>query len=203
MSAPSAPLEHLLRFPLMDAVFGRRSRRFARGIELPSGPLAFESDAEPLPLSELERSVLVAAAIGVTGWNFGVPFDPSRPDAHARHTVRYTGRTGPSPAGIGTPVLFHTDDDGTYVTDTRDVEPERLREFGGIEDDVERIVAVCRAHTETVSDARLDLPAAPGHMLEPNLWWANAPGSTLFMPVSDATEQMLGLLAIFLESGHL
>lgn len=199
----SAPLDHLLGFPLMEAVFGRRSRRFSRGMEIPSGPLAFASDQEPLPLSEAERSLLVAVATGVTGWNFGVPFGPSRPGAHASYTVRYTGRTGPSPAGIGTPVLFHTDDDGIHVTNTRDVEPGRLREFGGIEDDLERIVAVVREHTRTLSDARLDLPAAPGHMLEPNLWWANAPASSLFMPVSDASEQMLGLLTIFVENGHL
>jgi hypothetical protein len=29
-------------------------------------------------------------------------------------------------------------------------------------------------------------------MLEPNLWMANAPGSTLFMPVADASEQVSG-----------
>lgn len=60
-------LKDLREFPLMDALFGRRARRFGMGMELPSGPLAYKSDKEPLPLSPMERSILVAAATGVTG----------------------------------------------------------------------------------------------------------------------------------------
>lgn len=199
------PLDAIGEFPLLHALFGRRSRRFGLGMELPSGPLAFRSDAEPLPLSELETSLLVAAGTGVTGWNFGVPFGPARPEQHAPYTVRYTGRSAPTAAGIGTSVLFHTDDRGTWVTNTRDVEPTELGEAGGLDDldDLgDRVVAACRERTERLSDSRLDLPAAPGHMLDPNLWWANGPGSTLFMPVADASEQMLGLLSIFVDNGY-
>jgi len=64
-------------------------------------------------------------------------------------------------------------------------------------------VAVCEEHTEQLSDSRLDLPSAPGHVLEPNHWWANTAGSTLFMPVADASEQMLGLLSLFVQNGYL
>lgn len=195
-------LNELTNYPLMQAIFGRRSRRFGMGMEIPSGPLRFTSDSEVHPLSDLEQSVLIAAATGVTGWNFGIPFSPARPDAHADFAVRFTGRTGPTAAGIGTPVLFYTDDNGTYITNTRDVTPERLREYDEIEDDAERIIAVCREHTTRLSDSRLDLPAAPGHMLEPNHWWANTPGSTLFMPVADASEEMLGILAMLVENGY-
>ena len=203
MGELSAPLEDLFTFPLMDAIFGRRSRRFGLGMEIPSGPLAFESDREPRPLSDLEQSLLVAAATGVSGWSFGIPFGPARPEEHADYTVRFTGRTAPTAAGIATPILCYTDDEGTYLTNTRDVEPTRLREVDDIEDDADRIVAVCREHTEQLSKSRLDLPSKPGHVLEPNHWWANAPGSTLFMPVADASEQMVALLALFLENGYL
>jgi hypothetical protein len=141
--------------------------------------------------------VLIAAGTGVTGWNDGVPFGPSRPAEHGHFTERFTGRTAPTAAGIGTPVLFFTDDNGTYVTNTRDVQPTRLKELETIADDAERIMAVCREQTVQLSDKRLDLPSAPPHMLEPNLWMANAPGSTLFMPVGDASEEFLGLLSIF------
>lgn len=195
------PLADLAAFPLLEAIYGRRSRRVGMGMEIPSGPLAHRSSAEPAPLTELERSVLVAAATGVTGWNFGVPFGPDRPDAHAHYTQRYTGRTAPTAAGFGTPVLFFTDDDGCYVTNTRDLTPEHIREFDD-EDAGERILARCRANTTRVSDTRLDLPAAPPHMLPPNLWMANAPGSTLFMPVGDASEQVLGLLVMALANGN-
>ena len=36
-------LNDLLKFPLMDAIAGRRSRRFCMGAEIPDGVLAFKS----------------------------------------------------------------------------------------------------------------------------------------------------------------
>lgn len=203
MSDPSDPVTDLLDYPLMQAMFGRRARRFGMGMEIPSGPLAFKSRSDPQPLSELERSILVAAATGVTGWNFGVPFGPDRPDAHAHYTQRFTGRTAPTAAGIGTPVLFFTDDDGTYVTNTRDSTPTGVREADETAGDAERILAVCRKHTTQLSNGRLDLPRQPPHMLPPNVWMANAPGTTLFMPIGDASEQVLGLLAMAIGNGSL
>jgi hypothetical protein len=199
----TGPLTDLLDFPLLEAICGRRARRFGLGMEIPSGPLAFTSRAAPAPLNELERSVLVAAGTGVTGWSFGVPFGPDRPDAHAHYTQRFTGRTAPTAAGFGTPVLFFTDDDGAYVTNTRDSRPTNMREFDDGTDDVEQLMDVCRKHTTQLSHDRLDLPAAPPHMLPPNVWMANAPGSTLFMPVGDASEQVLGLLAMAIANGSL
>jgi hypothetical protein len=195
-------LGELRHFPLMHALFGRRARRFGLGMEMPSGPLAFKSRHDPVPLSEVETAVLIAAGTGVSGWNFGVPFGPARPSEHGQFTQRFTGRTVPTAAGLGTPVLFHTNDTGTWLTNTRDAEPSRMRELESVDDDVDRILAVCRDHTVRLSDTRLDLPAAPGHVMEPNIWMANAPGSTLFMPMGDASEQLLGILAIFLANGY-
>ena len=202
MNETGNPLTDIQQFPLMQALFGRRARRFGMGMEIPSGPLAFRSRHDPLPLSELEKAILIAAGTGVSGWNFGVPFGPGRPDEHGHFTVRYTGRTSPTAAGIGTPVLFHTDDGGTYLTNTRDQQPERMRELEGLDDDAERILAVCRDSTVQLSSERLDLPAAAGHMMEPNFWMANAEGSTLFIPAGDVSEQLLGFLAIVISNGY-
>lgn len=198
----SEALRHLLEYPLLHAIFGRRARRFGLGMSIPSGPLAFTSRHDPLPLSELERSLLLAVGTGVSGWSFGVPYGPDRPDQHAHYSVRYGGRTAPTAGGFGTPAMLVTDDDGLYVTNTRDVTPERMREFEQVDDDVERMVAVVRAHTVKLSDERLDLPAAPPHMLEPNLWMANAPGSTMFMPIADASESVLALMTMALANGN-
>jgi hypothetical protein len=184
----------------MEAIYGRRSRRFGLGSEIRSGPLAFKSSADPFPLTEREQLALVASATGVSGWTFGVPFGPANPGVHAEFTERYTGRTAPTAAGIGTPALFFTDDEGCYITDTRDVPPERMREYGGA-NDIERILAVVRGQTKRYKQGRLDLPAQPPHMLPPNLWMANAPGSTLFMPVADAAEEFLGILALVVAHG--
>jgi hypothetical protein len=155
MMTHSNPIAGLFQYPLMQTIFGRRTRRFGLGMEIPSGPLAFKSRSKPYPLTELEQAVLVAAGTGVSGWTFGVPFGPRQPAAHAHFTQRFTGRTIPTAAGIGAPVLFYTDDKGVYLTNTRDSQPSRLRELNQIEDDAERILAVCREHTMQLSNRRL------------------------------------------------
>ena len=188
-------------FPLVRALLGRRARRFGLGMEIPTGPLAHRSRKEPLPLTERERMLLVAAATGVSGWTCGVPYTPRRPDAHAEFTLRFTGRTAPTAAGLGTPALFFTDDEGCYCTRTRDLRPDRLQAPSDDEDPFEHVAAACRDSTVRVKEGRLDLPSSPPHVLPPNLWWANQPGSTLFMPVGDASEEFLGILALMLRHG--
>lgn len=196
------PPPGMREFPLIEAIYGRRSRRFGLGMEIPSGPLAFTSSSDPVPLTEIEKAILVAAGTGMTGWSFGIPFGPDRPNSHAHYTQRFTGRTAPTAAGFGTPVLFHTDDTGTYLTDTRDIQPTAVRELAAGADGFDRIIDTARRATRRLSEERLDLPAQPPHVLPPNSWMANAPGSTLFMPMGDASEQVLGLLAMALSNGN-
>jgi hypothetical protein len=50
-------LDELLKFPLVEALIGRRSRRFCMGAEIPDGVLAFKSKHKPMPLSELEQLI--------------------------------------------------------------------------------------------------------------------------------------------------
>ena len=200
----NSTLNQVLQFPLMHAIFGRRARRFGLGMEIPSGPLAYKSHHGPLPLSEPEQAILIAAGTGVTGWNFGVPFGPDRPQEHAHYTQRFTGRTFPTAGGFGTPAMLYTDDNGTYLTNTRDSQPSDISENASdLREVANRIIAVCRENTVKLSGSRLDLPAAPPHMLEPNLWMANQPGSTLFMPVGDASEQVLALMSLAIGNGNL
>jgi hypothetical protein len=65
-------LNELLKFPLMEAIAGRRSRRFCMGAEIPDGVLAFKSKHDPLPLSEIEQLLLLSYMGGVTGWHFAI-----------------------------------------------------------------------------------------------------------------------------------
>ena len=55
------PLAELAAFPLVDALLGRRSRRFALGDEIPDGPLAYRPRHEPVPLTDLERTLVLSA----------------------------------------------------------------------------------------------------------------------------------------------
>ena len=41
----------VLGYPLVEALISRRSRRFAKGMSMNGGPLAYESAKEPEPLS--------------------------------------------------------------------------------------------------------------------------------------------------------
>ena len=70
---------------------GRRAlRRFARsmfGGEIPDGPLAYRSRHEPLPLTELERMLVLSAMGGTTGWHYSI----TRHARYAPHMSNYAG----------------------------------------------------------------------------------------------------------------
>ncbi len=194
-------LQQVLAFPLAAGIFGRRSRRFGYGMSLPGGPLAYTSQHEPLPLDELERALLVGAATGVTGWNFGIPYTINEDASLSNYSLRLTGRTVPSAATIGTSELFFTDDAGIFVTRTRDLTPAKLREFES-SDDITRIIGASRAATRQIAPGRLALPRAAPHYDEHNIWNSNLPGSALFMPVGDVGQQLLALLAMYVSNGY-
>ena len=195
-------LQQVLEFPLVSGIFGRRSRRFGYGMTIPSGPLAYTSQHEPLPLCELERALLLAAGTGVTGWNFGIPFTVNQSDTFSNYSLRMTGRTIPSAATIGASELFFTDDSGIYVTRTRDILPERLRALSGEQDDVARILAHTQAAIVQIRKERLILPREAPHYDEHNFWNSNQPGTTLFMPIGDVGQQLLALLAMYVSNGY-
>ncbi len=203
-AAPSHPnqplpgLQSALTFPLMEALLGRRSRRFALGSSLPDGPLAYSSTEAPLPLSEIEQLLLLTAMTGNTGWHYMLP----RQRLDLPHLPNYPaaagGRTMPSAAGWHTTELFYTDDNGVYFFATRDapalVEPDT---DGRI--DVEALLAAHRPRIQKLAEGRLHLPAAAmdGH----NTWCANVPGSTLLMPVADLAQHLIAVLCFMVQNG--
>ena len=113
-------MQDLASFPLLAAIYGRRSRRFAMGGAIPDGPLAYESKHDPVPLSDLERLIVLTSMAGTTGWHYAI----TRNARYAPHFANYAGgaagRTFPSAAGFHTTEFFFTDDSGTYFLPTRD-----------------------------------------------------------------------------------
>ena len=118
-----AAIAALLRFPLIAAVNGRRSRRFPVGGSIPDGELAFTSSRPVQPLSEVERALVLAVVTGVTGWNFGISHHPGYAPALPNYPGSAGGRTFPSAAGFHTTDFFFTDDSGTYFLSSRDAAP--------------------------------------------------------------------------------
>ena len=196
----NALLKEATEFPLFSALYGRRSRRFGWGMEIPKGPLQFKSDKPPTPLDEFERSLLISAGLGVSGLHDGIPYSEAETGL-ATYSARYTGRTLPTAAGIGNADLFYTEDSGTYFVSTRDANTdgnwahERLSE-------PERVIGAVAGHTRKLSDKRVELPRGEPHYSAHNVWNANVPGSTVFIPVANVAEQLLGFMFIVLGSGY-
>lgn len=194
-------LEDALRFPLVDALYGRRSRRFSLGAAIPDGPLAFTSRHQPLPLTDLEQLMVLTAAAGNTGWHYMI----TRHHRYAPHLSNYSaaagGRTFPSTAGFHTSEIFFTDDEGVYFFATRDA--PALVECP--EDGMFELHALLEAHRRRIrrlADGRLQIPAAEPYMDGHNTWCVNRPGSMLIIPVADVAQHLLANLCFFVQNGY-
>jgi hypothetical protein len=53
---PSELLDLVWSYPLFEALYGRRSRRFGLGFEMPEGPFRYRSLHTLVPLSEIRGS---------------------------------------------------------------------------------------------------------------------------------------------------
>ncbi|MBX3015412.1 MAG: hypothetical protein KF832_28085 [Caldilineaceae bacterium] len=195
---PSAGLQTALTFPLIEALIGRRSRRFALGASLPDGPLAYTSTQAPLPLSEEEQLLLLAAMTGNTGWHYLLPRQRPEFPQIANYAAAAGGRTFPSAAGWHTTELFYTDDAGVYFFATRDV-PALIEPDAQGQVDLAAWLAAHRSCIRKLADTRLALPpsAMDGH----NGWCANAPGSTLLIPVADLAQHLIAVLCFMVQNG--
>lgn len=59
----------MLEFGLLEGLLGRRSRRFFMGAEIPDGVFAYKSKHAAVPLSEIEKLLVVSACGGGTSWH--------------------------------------------------------------------------------------------------------------------------------------
>lgn len=189
-------------YPLVTALQGRRSRRFAAGAEIPDGPLAYQSNLAPQPLDDVERAVLVMCAIGLTGWTTGMEHTTvGTPNTGCNYPDRLGGHTRPSAAGIGTSEILVTHDGGTFLTQFRDLTPEETSPI--LPSQFDTLPDLIRRHSVQLLDRRVDVPRIPPMISAHNVWNANVPGSTLFAPIVDLTEQLIEFLFVYLGSGFM
>ncbi|MCG8350553.1 MAG: hypothetical protein MI924_22525 [Chloroflexales bacterium] len=189
-----------LEFRLVEALFGRRARRFSRGAVLPDGPLAFTSRHKPMPLSELEQMMVLTAAAGNTGWHYMI----TRHARYAPHLSNYSaaagGRTFPSAAGFHTSEVFFTDDNGVYFFATRDAPALAQRTADG-SIDIEALLEAHRARIRKLADGRLHIPAEEPYMEGHNTWCVNRSGSLLVIPVADVAQHLIATLCFLVQNG--
>lgn len=192
--------QDMLGFGLVEALLGRRSRRFFRGAEIPDGVFACKSRYPPLPLSELEKLLVVAACGGNTGWHNLI----YRAQRYAPHLSNYAGaaggRTFPSSAGFHTCQTFFTDDEGVYQVDLRDAPACADRDPAG-RLDLEEVLNLLKARIRKIQDGRLDLPPEVPYVEAHNTWVANRPGTLLVIPVGDLAQHVLLNLCYMLQNG--
>jgi hypothetical protein len=201
MPAIPKALEEVVQFPLVEALYGRRARRFAVGDEIPDGPLTFKSKHAPLPLSDLEQMLVITAAAGNTGWHHMI----FRNKTYAPHLANYSaaagGRTFPSAAGFHTSEFFFTDDNGVYFFPTRDAGSLVQRDDDG-NLDLNSWLEAHRKRIRKLADGRLNIPPEEPYMEGHNTWCVNRPGSTMIFPVADLAQHTLLILCFLVQNGY-
>jgi hypothetical protein len=184
--ADTARLHRAWDYPLFEALYGRRSRRFGRGFAIAEGPFPHRSSRAPLPLDELEEALLVAAGVGITGaplWDGSRPVAPRTAD----------GRTfGSTSRGRSTALLL-TNDSGVYAIDPARPAARKLREVE-TRDERATILDFYRDHRRRLGAGRLAIPRRVPPLFGHNMWDNNGPGSTLFMPVCDVSLALIVLI---------
>ena len=83
----------------------------------------------------------------------------------------------------------------------RDVQPVHLQDVA-TKSDRDRLLDFVRQNRVKLFDGRLDVPRNTGAIMSFNLWNANMPGSTLFMPVTDITEEMINAVMLQADLGQ-
>jgi hypothetical protein len=112
------PEKQLAHYSLLDALLARRSRRFAKGMRLNGGPLAYESTHGPSPLSLVEEAILAFAACGITGYTMGeLPYDTGDvAEAGGGNIImNFVGRTVFSADAAHLVTVFVLNDDGVWL----------------------------------------------------------------------------------------
>jgi len=193
--------ERMLSFSLVEALLGRRSRRFFRGAEIPDGVFAYKSGFSPFPLSNLEKLLVVTACGSNTGWHNLIYRAQRYAPALSNYAGAAGGRTFPSAAGFHTSVTFFTDDSGVYYLDARD-SPAFAEKSSDGTFDLQSILKVLESRVIKLQEGRLKLPPEVPYVEAHNTWVANHPGSLLVIPAGDLSQHVLLAICYSLQNGY-
>jgi hypothetical protein len=190
--------EQLARYPLLDALLKRRSRRFGLGMKMANGPLAYRSRHGSLPLAEEEEALLTFAAGGITGFAL---LDLSFAEGEGGAIVaRALGRTIASGDAVQAASLVVINDDATYlIKRPQDFSPQEIH---ALLDQMHQrhFTELYRRMRVRIRDGRAAPPLAPMFNVNVNRWSLYAPGTTYFLPINELTFMYInGLLEVFNE----
>ena len=152
-----------------------------------------------MPLSEIEKLIVLSTMGGVTGWHFAIMRHAKYAPKLSNYCGSPVGRTFPSSAGFITSELFYTDDSGTYFFPTREFHPQMEIHNGKV--NLEEFLTLHQKRIKKLSGKRLHIPHAEPYMEGHNTWIANHVGSMLAMPVGDLAQHMLANICFYTQNG--
>lgn len=185
----------LFKYPLLQAMAHRRTRRFPLGCEMAEGTLTFSSKNVPVPLNDIETAFLCWAGAGITGIIAG---DMPTNDVQGSMFTSWVGRTTPYACNVHNMKLFLTNDEGLFVYDPKGAsKPVEIE----TEDDWEKIETYFKDDTIKISDGRFQM--VPDALVRVVHWNTNRPGTTIFMPILEISEEYLdAVMAVFSGEGY-
>lgn len=191
MSDSVRGFESALEYPLLRAIFNRRTRRVSKGVpSVPAGSLTYKSDQKPQPLTPMEEALLIAAT-GATGISM-----PDRPfemengeDILGSPNLYMVGRSAGSPDNAQATHFILINDQGTYF----------LKRLPAVDLEVpltpESLIDRAERSKHLLVKGRFDLPRRFPYYLDSNRFLSNLPGTTILLPIVDMTRQYInGLL---------
>jgi hypothetical protein len=195
--SPSTLDHRLGNYSLLDALLNRRSRRFAPGMALNGGALAFQSVRSPQPLTLEQEAALAFAAAGISGYALAeLPYATGNvPGAGGGNIMKqFLGRTAPSADALHAVTVFVLNDSGSYML-------RRPQDFphdsiAGLVEAAQRreLTALYERSRVKIADHRLDVTRELPFLPPFNRWSANVPGSTYFIPVNELTGLYINVL---------
>jgi hypothetical protein len=194
--------DQVARYPLLRALLRRRSRRFGRGFALDGAPLGYTSAAPPSPLSRAEEAALAFAACGLTGYACAdLPYGRAA-DGRAGHgeiMIHLVGRTVPSGDAAHGVAVFVLNDAGAWMLRRPQDFPRAAIPALVAAAHEGRLVELYEQSRVRIADARPAVPRSLPHTMPFNLWSANRPGVTTFVPVNELTALSINALLIAFE----
>ncbi|MDX8523587.1 hypothetical protein RFM68_03630 [Mesorhizobium sp. MSK_1335] len=184
-------LDQLLKRPLVETIFRRRTHRVSQGSSVLAGSMSYVSEEPRERLSELEEAVLIAMT-GCTGLTMpDRPFeDPAtKKPIMAKPNLTMAGRTAGSPDNAQGTHFFLINDSGTYFL--RKLPPPA---DGNTAFTPERLIERAQDAKVRILDKRLDVAEGmrdfPAY-LDSNRFLSNLPGTTILLPVVDLSRQYI------------
>lgn len=181
-------IEEVWRYPLFKALARRRASRFGLGYEKKDAGLPYKSEKTPVPLSELETALLCWAGHGVNGI---VLHDEDLSDVTVVNLMSWSGRTYPSPINNRHVELLVINDEGMFFYRPNDASKLQEMETPA---DRRKLSSTFRQAKVQYSDVRPHFPKET--YTHSNIWHANKPGASTFVPISDVTEEYISVLLL-------